>query len=181
MKNCLHCGKPLEDWETVCSGCGTPVIVPEQTKVCPSCGKVVKAGAAFCMQCGHRFEQAPPKERICEACGAVLANQTGHCPYCGHTVGTQYVRPAPSRPVAVQPEPDPGCMRLSRVWKVLAYLTWIVGFIGTIILTAEANTYWGGESPTYVFFYYLAATGFGGLFMLSVGVFFRVLGEKNKK
>ena len=41
MKNCLHCGKPLEDWETVCSVCGTPVIVPEQTKVCPSCGKVV--------------------------------------------------------------------------------------------------------------------------------------------
>ena len=82
---------------------------------------------------------------------------------------------------SARPPPRLSLIHISRVWKVLAYLTWIVGFIGTIILTAEANTYWGGESPTYVFFYYLAATGFGGLFMLSVGVFFRVLGEKNKK
>ena len=66
------------------------------TKVCPSCGKDVRADANFCKFCSHEFPDEPAQEPAgggdpgldaCPDCGADLSSippdRLADCPICG--------------------------------------------------------------------------------------------------
>lgn len=64
---CQKCSNILPEGFKFCTFCGAAIKTPELTveteelepdtieKLCPDCGKVLIADAAFCTECGHRF------------------------------------------------------------------------------------------------------------------------------
>lgn len=69
--------------------CGFGPAVMRQTKVCPRCGALARAGQSFCPGCGAAllpqtlYDSYCQKHRRCPGCGTVLASDARFCPGCG--------------------------------------------------------------------------------------------------
>ncbi len=64
--------------------------VPAEQTTCPACGRQIRAGSRFCMNCGAQIqaaapktEQEPPKSRFCMSCGSPLKPTDRFCMKCG--------------------------------------------------------------------------------------------------
>ena len=55
-------------------------------KKCSNCGKILSECAAFCDECGTKFEE--PKPSVCEECGSLLTPNAKFCIACGRKVLT---------------------------------------------------------------------------------------------
>ena len=51
---------------------------PEETVMCPSCGKTISAYAVMCESCGAVFSD----EYVCTSCGATVPEDWAECPKC---------------------------------------------------------------------------------------------------
>lgn len=66
--------------------------VMKKTKVCTKCGKMVKANAVACPECGERlsgetlFDRYKRRHQCCPECDTVLAPGSRYCPNCGKQV-----------------------------------------------------------------------------------------------
>jgi RNA polymerase subunit RPABC4/transcription elongation factor Spt4 len=63
-----------------------PVSGAQSGAPCPTCGKAVPAGAAFCPSCGAKTQSAPAEAKFCLHCGSALRGGAKFCPACGQTV-----------------------------------------------------------------------------------------------
>ena len=61
--------------------------------LCPACGRQIRAGSRFCMNCGTQIPAAEPKaepeqaaSRFCMSCGAPLKPTDKFCMKCGTKV-----------------------------------------------------------------------------------------------
>ena len=74
--------KNLEDF-----GFGPNVM--KNTKVCASCGQMIRASASYCPDCGERlpsktlFDHYKKQHACCPNCDTVLAPGSRYCPNCG--------------------------------------------------------------------------------------------------
>ena len=63
--------------------------VMKKNKVCTQCGKMVKANAVACPECGERlsgetlFDRYKRRHQCCPECDTVLAPGSRYCPNCG--------------------------------------------------------------------------------------------------
>ena len=66
--------------------------VMKKTKVCARCGKIVKASAKTCPECGEKlssetlFDRYKRKHKSCPDCDTVLASDSIYCPNCGKQI-----------------------------------------------------------------------------------------------
>jgi hypothetical protein len=57
VKKCSSCGEALEIDAAFCTNCGSRFEENANGKKCSSCGETMKLDAAFCTSCGSRFEE----------------------------------------------------------------------------------------------------------------------------
>lgn len=72
--------------------CGYGPNVMKCTKVCPSCGAIVRGKHASCPECGMRllaktlYDRYRERHVCCDRCGTVLAADSRYCPHCGRSL-----------------------------------------------------------------------------------------------
>ncbi len=77
--------------------------VMKKTKVCTRCGRMVKANARTCPDCGEKlsretlFDQYKRQHPCCPDCDTVLTNDAKYCPHCGHPISADYPITTPRR------------------------------------------------------------------------------------
>ena len=57
---CRHCGKPLNESDTVCLHCGAPV--GQGSNYCPHCGAKPDPLAVVCVKCGYALKEFPSQK-----------------------------------------------------------------------------------------------------------------------
>ncbi len=57
-----------------------------EVRNCPNCGQVVRADAAFCLNCGTKLERMETPSRFCPDCGRPILPGTIFCAGCGRRV-----------------------------------------------------------------------------------------------
>ena len=66
--------------------------VMKKTKVCARCGKMVRANAKTCPECGEKlssetlFDCYKRQHKCCPDCDTVLAPDSQYCPNCGKQI-----------------------------------------------------------------------------------------------
>ena len=66
--------------------------VMKKTKVCAKCGKMVRANAKTCPECGERlssetlFDRYKRQHKCCPECDTVLSPDSLYCPNCGKQI-----------------------------------------------------------------------------------------------
>jgi len=53
----------------------TPVVAPQNVKLCKGCGRLMQLDQLVCANCGHR-------EKFCKNCGKTIPEKEIHCMYC---------------------------------------------------------------------------------------------------
>ena len=67
-------------------------VIDEKTKFCTNCGSKIRMDAAFCPQCGFKFNQDDSQTKFCQSCGKKIDINAEICPYCGVRVASISVR-----------------------------------------------------------------------------------------
>jgi hypothetical protein len=85
---CPSCGGPISGNITVCSYCGTKIVLSGAGMgslsggcLCPACGENNNEAGAYCWKCGRSL----PVKR-CQLCENVIPLNSVHCPYCGRNL-----------------------------------------------------------------------------------------------
>lgn len=66
--------------------------VMKKNKVCVNCGKLVRASAKTCPECGERlssetlFDRYKRQHKSCPDCDTVLSYDSRYCPNCGKQI-----------------------------------------------------------------------------------------------
>jgi len=66
--------------------------VMKKTKVCTHCGRMAKANARNCPECGEKlprdtlFDRYKQQHQCCPTCDTVLAADSQYCPNCGKQI-----------------------------------------------------------------------------------------------
>lgn len=94
------------------------ILVLNNKKICPNCGKEVELNTTFCPNCGAEQEKisvelfVPKGKRKCSGCGAVIDDKNVFCPKCGAkkeevTISEVKAEPVVENTVEEQPIQEP--------------------------------------------------------------------------